>query len=495
MINFPIMKRLSSNLTFTRSVRLLPIAAAIVLAGCSSMAPEYERSNSSVANEWQFEAIEKTVEDTQGLSSQQALDIPWKDFIKDERLEQVIDLALSSNRSLRETIADVESARATYRIQRSDLFPDVNVSLSGDRTKYSTGEIDTTYEAQAGFSSYELDLFGKNRSLSEAEIETYLASSETAKAAKISLIGEVANAWLTLAADSNLLSLAEETASNAKQAMDITNKRLSYGVDSRIDVASAETIYYNARSDIASYKTQVEQDKNALRLLVGEKFDDSLLAYTLPADSYGGSDSLVTDVPAGVSSDVLLVRPDVLSAEHDLKSANANIGAARAAFFPTISLTATGGLASSVLSDIFSGGASSIWSIAPSISLPIFDGGENKANLAYSEAQQQKYLAAYEYAIQSAFTEVADALARRATIRDQLDAEDALVEASTRSYELSLARYENGVDSFQTALESQRTMYSAKQSLITTRQAELSNRLTLYKVLGGGLAHTEGEAK
>ena len=227
MINFPIMKRLSSNLTFTRSVRLLPIAAAIVLAGCSSMAPEYERSNSSVANEWQFEAIEKTVEDTQGLSSQQALDIPWKDFIKDERLEQVIDLALSSNRSLRETIADVESARATYRIQRSDLFPDVNVSLSGDRTKYSTGEIDTTYEAQAGFSSYELDLFGKNRSLSEAEMETYLASSETAKAAKISLIGEVANAWLTLAADSNLLTLAEETASNAKQAMDITNKRLS----------------------------------------------------------------------------------------------------------------------------------------------------------------------------------------------------------------------------------------------------------------------------
>ena len=228
---------------------------------------------------------------------------------------------------------------------------------------------------------------------------------------------------------------------------------------------------------------------------MGEKFDDSLLAYTLPADSYGGSDSLVTDVPAGVSSDVLLVRPDVLSAEHDLKSANANIGAARAAFFPTISLTATGGLASSVLSDIFSGGASSIWSIAPSISLPIFDGGENKANLAYSEAQQQKYLAAYEYAIQSAFTEVADALARRATIQDQLEAEGALVKASARSYELSFARYENGIDSFQTALESQRTMYSAKQSLITTRQADLVNRITLYKVLGGGLAPTEGEVE
>ena len=468
------------------SAKLLPIATAMVLAGCSSMAPDYERSDSSVANEWQL----KQVEETQGLSSQKALDIPWKDFIKDERLVSLIDMGLNSSRTLQEALADVESARATYRIQRSDLFPDVDASLSGNRSMASTGDISTTYEAEAGFSSYEIDLFGKNRSLTQAEMETYLATAETAKAAKITLIGEIANAWLTLAADSNLLTLAEQTATNAQQAMEITNKRLSYGVDSRIDVASAETIYYSARSDIASYRTQVEQDINALRLLVGEDFDDSLLAYSLP-----DSNQLVTDVPADVSSEVLLNRPDVLSAEYNLKSANANIGAARAAFFPTISLTATGGLTSSVLSNIFSGGASSIWSIAPSISLPIFDGGENKANLAYSEAQQQKYLAAYEYAIQSAFTEVADALARRATIQDQLDAEDALVEASTRSYELSVARYENGVDSFQTALESQRTMYSASQSLITTRQADLSNRITLYKVLGGGLAPIEGEVE
>ncbi len=461
------------------SVRLLPIVAALVLAGCSTMAPDYNRSDSAVANDWQLDSVAQT----QGLSSQQAIDIPWKDFIKDERLVSLIDMGLNSSRTLRETLADVESARATYRVQRSDLFPELDVSLSGDRSKTSTGDISTSYEAAAGLSSYELDLFGKNRSLTVAEMEAYLASAETAKAAKITLIGEIASAWLTLAADSNLLSLAEETATNAKQAMDITQKRLSYGIDSRIDVASAETIYYSARSDIASYKTQVEQDINALRLLVGEQFDENLLAFTLP-----GNDSVVADVPAGVSSTILLERPDVLSAEHSLKSANANIGAARAAFFPTISLTANGGLASSVLSDIFSGGASSIWSVAPSISLPIFNGGENEANLAYSEAQQQKYLASYEYAIQSAFTEVADALARRATIQDQLDAQNALVEASTRSYQLSLARYENGIDSFQTALESQRTMYSAKQSLITTRQADLDNRITLYKVLGGGVA-------
>lgn len=462
-----------------RSARLLPIAVAMIMAGCSSMAPDYTRSDSQVANEWQLDNAKQT----QALSSKQALDIPWKDFIKDERLVRLIDMGLNSSRTLRETLADVESARATYRIQRSDLFPDVDIGLSGNRSKASTGDISTTYEAEVGLSGYEIDLFGKNQSLTTAEMEAYLSTAETAKAAQITLIGEIANAWLALAADSNLLQLAEETATNAEQAMEITNKRLSFGIDSRIDVASAQTIYYNARSDIASYQTQVQQDINALRLLVGENFDESLLAFSLP-----DSDSLVTDVPAGVSSNTLLERPDVLSAEHSLKSANANIGAARAAFFPSISLTATGGLASSVLSDIFTGGASSIWSIAPSISLPIFDGGENKANLAYSEAQQKKYLAAYEYAIQNAFTEVADALARRATIQQQIDAENALVAASTRSYELSLARYENGVDSFQTVLESQRTMYSARQSLITTRQTDLENRITLYKVLGGGLA-------
>lgn len=462
--------------------KLLPVVAAMILAGCTSMAPDYERSDSQVANDWQLEEVSQT----EGLSKLQASDIPWQDFIKDERLTRLIDMGLSSSRTLREALADVESARATYRVQRSELFPDVDVSLGANRSKSSTGQTSTTYEAEAGLSNYEIDLFGKNQSLTNAEMEAYLATAETAKAAQITLIGEIANAWLTLAADSNLLQLAEDTAKNAKQAMEITNKRLAFGVDTRIDVASAETIYHSARSDIASYKTQVEQDINALRLLVGESIDDSLLALSLPE-----SDSLVTDVPAGISSDVLLQRPDVLSAEHNLKSANANIGAARAAFFPTVSLTASGGLASSVLADIFSGGASTIWSLVPNISLPIFDGGENKANLAYSEAQQKKYLAAYEYAIQSAFTEVADALARIATIQDQLDSENKLVTASTRSYELTLARYENGVDSFQEVLEAQRTMYSASQSLITTRQADLANRITLYKVLGGGLATEE----
>ncbi len=461
------------------SARLLSVAVALVMSGCSTLAPDYSRPDLPLPDQWQ----EQPGTRAQGVSTEQlASEVAWKEFVRDPRLAQIIELALTSNRSLRETLADVEAARATYRIQRADLYPGIDAGLSGDRSKAS-GDISTSYELEAGLSSYEIDLFGKNRSLTEAEMETYLASAQTAKAAQISLIGEIASAWLTLAADRNLLSLAKETAESAKATLEITRKRLDLGVDSRIDLASAETVYHSARSDIASYSTQVNQDINALRLLVGEQFDDSLLADSLPR-----SEELVTDVPAGLSSEVLLERPDVLAAEHNLKAANANIGAARAAFFPSLSLTATGGLASSVLSDLFTGGASSIWTIAPSLTLPIFDGGANKAGLAYSEAQQKKYLAAYEYAIQSAFSEVADALARRATIQDQLDAEEALVASATRSYELSLARYKNGVDSFQNALEAQRSMYSARQSLISTRQADLENRITLYRVLGGGLA-------
>ncbi len=465
--------------TITR-MAIVPTVAVLFLAGCS-LAPEYSRSELPVPTEWQ----DAPSSETNGLSNQQAITVPWQTFIKDERLSQLIELALNSNRSLRQTLEDVESARATYRIQKADLYPQINAGLSGSRAKVSSGTISTEYEGTIGLTSYEIDLFGKNQSLSTADLESYLASEETAKAAQITLIGEIANAWLTLAADNNQLSLAQETEVNAQKTLDITNKRLEFGIDSKIDVASAETVYYTAKSDIATYTTQVAQDLNALRLLVGEEFDESLLPDALP-EGY----QLVGDVPAGLSSELLLQRPDVLAAEHNLKAANADIGAARAAFFPSVSLTATGGLASSVIADIFTGGASSIWAIAPSISLPIFNAGANDAALEYSESQQRKYLAAYEYAIQSAFSEVADALARRATIQAQVEAEEALVNSATKSYDLSLARYKGGIATFQTALEAQRTMYQAKQSLIVSKQADLDNRITLYRVLGGGLAQS-----
>ena len=468
-----------------RRARLLPLVAALLLAGCTTLAPDYVRPELPLVNELPAQSGAQA----EGLSTQSAAQVPWREFIKDERLQQLTERALNSNRSLRETLADVESARASYRIQRADLFPEIDAGLSGTRSKAS-GEISNAYEAEAGLSSYEIDLFGKNRSLTEAEREAWLATEETARAAQITLIGEIASAWLTLAADRNLLTLAEETAENAQKTLAITRKRVELGVDSRVDLADAETIYHSARVDVASYQTQAEQDINALRLLVGASLDDSLLPEGLPE-----SEQLVSAVPAGLSSTVLLERPDVLSAEHDLKAANANIGAARAAYFPTLSLTATGGVASSVLADVLTGGASSIWTLAPSISLPIFDAGANDANLAYTQAQRDKYLAAYEYAIQSAFAEVADALARRATIQNQLDAQQALVDAAARSYALSFARYQRGVDSFQDALEAQRTLYSAQQTLITTRQTDLENRIALYRVLGGGLAQNASEGE
>ncbi|MBU2979600.1 efflux transporter outer membrane subunit [Alteromonas sp. C1M14] len=464
---------------FLSKGKYLVVMVGVLLGGCSSFSTEYTRPAMPVSNQLSAQAGAHAP----GLSSQLAMAVPWQTFIKDERLKAVITLALENNRSLRETLADVEAARATYRIQRSDLYPNIDVSVSGTRARSTSGVTSSSYAAEVGLSSYEIDLFGKNQRLTDAEMETYLASEDTFRATKITLIGEIANAWLTLAADQNLLSLAKETADNAQQTLTITQKRMELGVDSRIDVASAKTTYYAAQSDIASYTTQVNQDINALRLLVGSDVDQSVLATMLP-----DSDELVTDIPAGLGSDILLTRPDVLAAEHDLKAAHADIDAARAAFFPSISLTAAGGLGSLSLSDLFSSGATKIWSLAPSISLPIFNGGENEANLDYAKAQQQKYLAAYEYAIQSAFSEVADALARRATIQQQIDAEEALVAASKQSYELSLARYKKGVDSFQTALEAQRTYYSAAQSLILTRQSDLENRITLYRVMGGGIA-------
>ncbi|MCR8923815.1 efflux transporter outer membrane subunit [Dasania sp. GY-MA-18] len=478
-------------------VSLLAIAGAVLLTGCSTLAPDYTRTALPLADDWRAElaaqnatpaSVQSSSQSSQGLSSELATQLPWQNFIKDPRLAELIELALSNNRSLQQTLADVEAARATYRIQRADLFPNLDVGLNGNRSRLASGVKETNYQAELGLSGYEIDLFGKNRSLSAAQMEAYLATAATAKAAHIALISEVANAWLTLAADNSALTLAQETMANAEKTLAITRKRLELGVDSQVDVASAETVYHRARADIALYTSQVAQDTNALRLLVGEQLNERLLATALPSSA-----TLVSDVPAGLSSEVLLQRPDVLAVEHSLKSAHANIGVARAAYLPSLSLTANGGVASSVLADIFSGGASTIWAISPSITLPIFDGGANSANLAYSKAQQRKALAAYEYAIQSAFAEVADALARRATIQEQLDAEQALVAAASRSYSLSLARYQNGVDSFQTALEAQRTMYSAQQSLILTRQADLDNRITLYRVLGGGLAAHNSE--
>jgi len=463
-----------------------PVAVSFVLAGCT-MAPHYERPAAPVADTWPSGAAY----DPAQASDTTAADIPWRQFIRDQKLQQVIDLALTNNRDLRVALANIQSARAQYRIQRADLLPALNGELGATRQKSLNtfggaaggAPIENEfYTASVGLSAFEIDLFGRVRSLSNAQLEAYLATEQAARSTRISLIAEIASAYLTLAADNSQLELSRRTVESAQRSMEVTRKRLEAGVSSRLDVRQAETIYQQARADLASTTALIAQDRNALELLTGSRVPDELLPAELPENH-----EWLSDVPSGLSSSVLLSRPDVLQAEYQLRSANANIGAARAAFFPRLSLTASTGLASTELSNLFSDGAS-VWSVAPNLVLPIFSGGANVANLEYANAQRQLYLSQYELAIQTAFREVADALAIRGTIQDQLDAQRALVDAAADSYQLAEARYTKGVDTFLNALDAQRTLYNAEKSLVSARLTASSNVVTLYRVLGGGLA-------
>lgn len=466
--------------------RTLALALALSFTGAAcTMAPRYERPDAPIPDAWPSGAAYSTSQ----ASERTAADIPWRDFIRDNKLQQVIEQALQNNRDLRGTLANIQSARAQYRIQRADLFPRVNGDVSATRSK-NVGQFTGTstpfeqeiYTASVGLSAFEIDLFGRVRSLSNAALESYLATEAAGRATRISLIAETASAYLTLAADNTQLALSQRTLESAQRTMEITRKRLEAGVSSRLDLRQAETVYQQARADLASTRALIAQDRNALELLAGSSIADSLLPAELPSEH-----DWLADVPAGLSSSVLLQRPDVLQAEYQLKSANANIGAARAAFFPSLSLTASTGLASTELSDLFSNGAR-IWSIGPSLALPIFNGGANVANLAYANAQRDLFVSQYELAIQTAFREVADALAVRGTIQEQLDAQRALVDAAADSYQLAEARYSKGVDSFLNTLDAQRSLYNAEKSLVSARLTASDNAVTLYRVLGGGLA-------
>ena len=292
------------------------------------------------------------------------------------------------------------------------------------------------------------------------------------------------SAWLTYASDQSLLKLSLQTEQSAKRSLELVQKRVERGIDSNVSLYSAQSIYQQAKADVANYTTKVAQDRAALELLVGARVDDALL----PQELDKTSQNWLVDVPVGLSSQILLNRPDVLEAEHNLKAANANIGVARAAYFPSITLTTKGGVGSSTLSGLFSGGTSTIWSFVPNISLPLFDAGEREANLDYAKAKRDVYVATYEATIQTAFKEVSSALARRSTISEQYNAQKALVEANKQSYTLYDARYQKGVDTYLNVLLAERSFYNSEQSLISVRLEELSNRVSLYRVLGGGLA-------
>jgi len=475
-----------SSMTPARTVRGILAAGLLplLLGGCISLAPKYQRPEAPVPQSFpQGPAYAPNQAADPAVSG-----IGWRTFFKDPRLQQVIERALTDSRSLRQALAGIEAAHAQYRVTRADSMPKITASVGGTAQRsllaipgYGNSAYEyRDYTASIGFSNWELDLFGKQRSLNRAAFESYLATAEGAHATRISLIAETASAWLAYGADRSQLAIAQQTLASAQHSLDVTRQRLENGVASRMDLSQAQTLYQTARNDVATLTTQVAQDRNALDLLVGAPVEESLLPTELPPDGW------LARVPAGISSSALLDRPDVQQAEHTLKAYNADIGAARAAFFPDLSLTANGGLESAALSTLFSGGTN-VWTIAPQVALPLFSGGANVANLAYYKAQRKQAVAAYEQAVQSAFREVADALAVRGTIQEQLDAQQELVAAAQDSYRLADARYEKGVDTYLNSLDSQRTLYAAQRNLVSTRQAALGNAITLYRALGGGL--------
>lgn len=467
-----------------RNLTLILIASTAV--GACTLAPKYERPTLPVAQTWSTPGAEPA-------GSVTAADLDWRQVLVDPRLQGVVDLALKQNRDLRVAVLNIEKARAQYGVQRSALFPGINGTLSEQRSHTPAATSQTgqaldveAYSATIGFTAYELDLFGRIRSLNAAALQSYLAQEETARSVRVSLIAETANAWLTLAADQELLALARNTLATREESLRLTQQRYDGGAGSALDLRNAQTLAETARSDVATYTAQVAQDRNALVLLAGGDVPANLL----PAGDLASA-QILADLPAGLPSDVLARRPDVLAAEHQLQGANANIGAARAAFFPRISLTGSTGSASGDLDGLFKNGTGT-WSFTPSISLPIFAGGANVANLKVSKANRDIAVATYEKTVQTAFREVSDALSVRQTVTDRVAAQERLVAAAADSQRLSQQRRDAGLDSALTLLDAQRTLYQAQQGLIGARLARATNLVTLYKTLGGGAPADKG---
>ena len=447
--------------------RPLALLISLFLTGCS-LAPDYQRPAAP---------IPASYETTSKATAQQATG--WQQVFTDPALQKLIDTALQNNRDLRVAILNVETYQAQYRIQRAAQLP--TVTASGAQTRQlSYGAISNKDTATIGISAYELDLYGRLKNLKDQALENYLAQEETQRSTQLTLIANVATAYMTLLADQDLLQLTEQTAKSYAQSYQLTEQRYRAGISSSLDLSQSRSSLESVNTSLAQYRRQVALDKNALRLLVGTEIPTGLSA-GLPAQDL----TLLTPLSAEVPSSLLTRRPDVLAAEHALKAANANIGAARAAFLPTISLTANAGSTSSSLNKLFDGGSGS-WLFEPSIDLPIFDWGTREAQLDVAKIQEKVEVATYEKAIQTAFREVADGLVAQDGYNDQLQAQQALVDATRSYYQQAQNRYEKGVDSYLTLLDAQRSLFTAEQGLVSTRLALLSNRVSLFKALGGG---------
>jgi multidrug efflux system outer membrane protein len=458
-----------------RLVALVP--AALALAGCT-MIPKYQRPAPPVPPAWPEGAAP-----AQAAPGIVAAPTRWQDFFTERRLAGVIGLALENSRDLRVATLTVEKVQAFYRIQRSELFPTVGVLAQAERVwkeNEDGGEKTTSaYSVNLGTTAWELDLFGRIRSLKAAALEQYLASQDARRAAQISLVSAVAVEWLALAADVESLQLARDTLDAQQASYDLIRKSRDAGIASDLDLRQAQTQVETARAALAAFEGQIAGDRATLDVLAGTPVPADLLPDRL-ADVEGGR-----LLAPGLPSEVLLERPDILMAEHRLKSANANIGAARAAFFPRISLTAAVGTVSSDLSGLFASGSGS-WTFVPQVAAPLFTGGFNRANLDSAKIDREIAVAQYERAIQSAFAEVTSGLALRGTLVAQREAQQALVDALDATYRLSEARYKGGIDSYLAVLIAQRALFAGQQLLINVRFAEQANLVTLYKVLGGG---------
>jgi multidrug efflux system outer membrane protein len=451
-----------------RAPLVLAAAAAAALLSACSFIPTYERPPAPVAAGWP---------DPAATAGTPAIDLAWNDFLADARMRALVDVALRNNRDLRTAVLNVEQARALYGVQRADLLPTVGIGATGSRTPTGNGGIVSVYTVGLAVTAYELDLFGRVRSLSEAALARYFATDEGRRAAQTTLIAAVANADLAIRADDEQLAVTESTLASREDQLRLVRIRFEGGVAGEPEVRAVESLVAGARALLFALQRQRKQDENALTLLIGQP---------LPADLARGAQLAsvsLPDVPAGVPSDVLLLRPDVRQAEQTLIAANANIGAARAAFFPRISLTASVGTASSSLSGLFE---QSAWTFAPQLVMPLFDAGRNQSGLEAAQAARDIAVAQYERSIQSAFREVADALAARATLGDQLAAQQAQVDAETRRLELADILVRGGVASQLDRLDAERVLLAARQLVVQLQLARLQNAVLLYRALGGG---------
>ena len=457
------------------------VAGAALLTGCVNLAPQYEQPAppAETADKWAVNPADAAV--------RRGPVVPWEQFFLDERLRKVIRLTLDNNRDLRQAMLEVERLRALYRVSRSELLPAVGAAASATHARSSSDatlpgapRTSHVYAANLAMTSYELDLFGRIRNLNEQALQGFQASVDARRSAQNTLIAEVAMLWLSVGADRAMLDLSRETLKSQSASYALVEKSFKAGAANQLELSQAQSTVSAAKAAVESARKSLMQDRNALRMLAGAELPEELLPGGLELGA-----TMPATLPPELPSEVLLNRPDIAIAEHQLRSANANIGVARAAFFPRVTLTSSIGTLSAEMSNLFDGGRGT-WSFAPSVSVPLFTGGALTANLEAAKIAQKQSVAAYEKAIQSAFREVNDALAAESTVTGRLAAQDELVKATSSAYRLAELRYRHGVDSYLSVLDAQRAYVGARQAQIGARLERAVSLVTLYKVLGGG---------